>query len=55
LIRTKNDSGIVIMLDERVHQTWWWELMLQAFPKEWNIKIGNSKQFLDTLSKKSLE
>jgi hypothetical protein len=45
----------VILLDERVHQTWWGELMLQAFPKDGNIKIWNSKQFLETILKKSLE
>lgn len=52
LIRTKNDSGVVILLDERVSQTSWWSVMLESFPKEINTKIGNSEQFLQAITQK---
>ncbi len=52
LIRTKNDTGIVVLLDDRVLQTSWWSQMLQAFPPEINKKTWHSDTFLQMLSKK---
>ncbi|MDD2908043.1 MAG: helicase C-terminal domain-containing protein [Candidatus Gracilibacteria bacterium] len=51
LIRTKNDKGIVILLDDRIN-TKWGDLFYSAFPKDINIKKGTKKQFLEILEKK---
>jgi ATP-dependent DNA helicase DinG len=52
LIRTKKDTGIVILLDDRIFRTKWWNMFLKAFPDEINIKKWTSNQFLDILQKK---
>jgi Rad3-related DNA helicase len=49
LIRTKKDSWIIIFLDNRVFDTFWWNLVLEAFPKWINIKKGNSETLLKLL------
>ncbi|MDD4151650.1 MAG: helicase C-terminal domain-containing protein, partial [Candidatus Gracilibacteria bacterium] len=52
LIRTKNDKGIVILLDNRIFSTNWGEKMFLAFPKNLNIKIGDNESFLNLLENK---
>ena len=52
LIRTKKDTWIVILLDDRIFNTKWWNMFLKAFPDEINVKKWSSKQFLDILQKK---
>ena len=52
LIRTKTDTWIVILLDNRVYSTKWGEMFLKAFPDDINIKKGKTNQFLDILEKK---
>lgn len=52
LIRSKNDTGIVVLLDDRIYSTKWWELFYSAFPEEINIKRVSSKSFLEILEKK---
>jgi predicted DnaQ family exonuclease/DinG family helicase len=54
LIRTKNDKGIVVLLDDRIYSTRWWEKFFDAFPKEINKKYVSSDKFLEILGK-SLE
>ena len=49
LIRTKTDNGIVILLDNRIINTRWWEKFFDAFPEEINIKKWTSDQFLNIL------
>ncbi len=51
LIRTKKDKGIVILLDNRIMTTLWWDKFFDAFPKEINIKKAKTEVFLDILSK----
>ena len=51
LIRWKNDKGVVVLLDDRIFNTKWWECFFNAFPKSINIKIWNSNIFLDILEK----
>ncbi|MDD3793273.1 MAG: helicase C-terminal domain-containing protein [Candidatus Gracilibacteria bacterium] len=52
LIRTKNDTGLVILLDDRINNKWG-EVFYGAFPADINIKKGTKNQFLDILKKKS--
>lgn len=52
LIRTKTDTWVVVLLDNRIFSTSWWELFLKAFPDDINIKKGTSEQFLNILEKK---
>jgi ATP-dependent DNA helicase DinG len=51
LIRTKNDKGIVVLLDDRIYSTRWWEKFFDAFPKEINKKYVSSDKFLEILDK----
>ncbi len=52
LIRTKTDSWVVILLDNRIFSTKWWEMFIKAFPDDINIKKWTTNQFLDILEKK---
>ena len=52
LIRTKTDTWVVMLLDNRVFSTSWWEAFLKAFPDDINIKKWTTSQFLDILEKK---
>jgi Rad3-related DNA helicase len=52
LIRTKTDTWVVVLLDNRVFSTSWWEAFLKAFPDDINIKKWTTSQFLDILEKK---
>ncbi len=54
LIRTKNDNWIVILLDNRIITTAWWEKFYDAFPIDVNIKKWTTKQFLDILEKRKI-
>lgn len=49
LIRTKKDKWIVILLDNRVIDSRWWEKMYSAFPSSINKKIWTSSQFLEAI------
>ncbi|RKW24842.1 DEAD/DEAH box helicase [Candidatus Gracilibacteria bacterium] len=51
LIRSKNDKGIVILLDDRIN-TSWGNAFYNAFPEDINIKKGSSKQFLEIIERK---
>lgn len=52
LIRTKQDTGIVILLDDRYFSTSWGWLMRASFPEDIKIKIGSSANFLELLKTK---
>ena len=52
LIRTKSDKGVVILLDNRIISTSWWNKFFDAFPEDINIKKWTTAQFLDILEKK---
>lgn len=52
LIRTKNDSGIVVLLDDRYYSTNWWVVMRSSFPHNINIKTGSSESFIDLIKSK---
>lgn len=49
LIRTKTDTGVVILLDSRINAPNWWKDFFDAFPKDINIKKWKSETFLDIL------
>jgi len=49
LIRSKNDSGIVVFLDNRIITTSWWKTLLEAFPDEINIKKWSYSWLLKVL------
>jgi len=49
LIRTKKDSWIVIFLDNRVFSTSWGHLILEAFPKDINIKKWGKENLFKVL------
>ena len=52
LIRSKSDTWVVILLDNRIFSTNWWELFLKAFPDDINIKKWTTDQFINILEKK---
>jgi len=52
LIRTKTDSWIVILLDNRIMSTTWWSYFYDAFPVDVNIKKWKSSQFINILESK---
>lgn len=52
LIRTKNDKWIVILLDNRVNDSWWWKRLLDAFPSDIKIRKWSSFDFIETLKKR---
>lgn len=52
LIRTKTDSWLVILLDNRITTTAWWSHFFDAFPNDVNIKKWKSEQFLSILENK---
>lgn len=52
LIRTKKDTGIVILLDNRIYSNSWWKMFIKAFPDDINIKKWATEQFLNILEKK---
>ena len=52
LIRTKNDSWIIVFLDNRIINTSWWKSLLDAFPKEMNIKVWAADWLLNVLKDK---
>lgn len=52
LIRTKSDTWIVILLDNRIYTTTWWEAFYDAFPDAINIKKWNSQNFFNILGKR---
>lgn len=51
LIRNKEDTGIIILLDDRIYSTRWWEKFFDAFPDNINKKYVSSDKFLDILNK----
>lgn len=52
LIRSKNDTWIVILLDNRIYSTKWWDMFYSAFPEGINVKTVSSESFLKILEKK---
>jgi ATP-dependent DNA helicase DinG len=51
LIRTKNDTGIVVLLDDRIYSTRWWNAFFDAFPENINKKYVSSDKFIWVLEK----
>lgn len=49
LIRTKKDTWVLILLDDRFYNSSWWEEMKKAFPSDIKIKVWSSKSLLDLL------
>jgi Rad3-related DNA helicase len=54
LIRTKNDSWIIIFLDDRIYSTSWWKALFSAFPNDINYKKWNSKKLINLLKNKNI-
>lgn len=52
LIRTKNDTGVIIFLDNRIYSTDWGKILYNAFPKGINLKIGTSEDLINVLRSK---
>ena len=52
LIRTKNDSWVVIFLDNRIYSTSWGEMLYRAFPNEINLKNWSSEDLFKVLLSK---
>lgn len=55
LIRSKSDTGIVVLLDDRIYSTAWWEYFMDAFPKDINKKFVWSTNFIDILEQKNIK
>jgi Rad3-related DNA helicase len=51
LIRTKEDRGIIVILDSRVRSAWG-EAVSKAYPGGIRIRSGESTVFIDMLKKK---
>jgi len=49
LIRSKTDTWIVVLLDDRIFSTWWWRDFFNAFPSDINIKKWSSDNFFEVL------
>lgn len=52
LIRTKKDTWIVVLLDDRYYSTNWWVTMRSSFPHDINIKTWSSESFLSLIKSK---
>lgn len=50
LIRTKKDKWIVILLDNRIIDSRWWNVMYNAFPSDIKTKVSSTESFLDAIS-----
>lgn len=55
LIRTKKDSWIVILLDDRYFSTNWWIHLRASFPNKINIKMCKSNNFIELIKNKFLD
>ena len=51
LIRNKTDTGVVILLDDRIYSTNWWSALLSAFPKNIRIKKTSTQSLIEVLKK----
>jgi ATP-dependent DNA helicase DinG len=49
LIRTKTDTGIILLLDDRIFSTKWGKEFFKSFPSDINVKILKQKEILDFL------
>ena len=49
LIRNKTDTGVVILLDDRIYSTNWWQVLLSAFPKNIRIKKTSTPSLIELL------
>ncbi len=49
LIRKKDDSWIVVFLDDRIYSTWWGQEIYGAFPTDMKKKIASSENFFSIL------
>jgi ATP-dependent DNA helicase DinG len=47
LIRTKTDTGVVILLDDRIYSTMWWKAFFNAFPSDIDIQVTTSKSIFN--------
>ncbi|MDQ7009456.1 MAG: helicase C-terminal domain-containing protein [Candidatus Gracilibacteria bacterium] len=52
LIRTKEDTGIIIFLDDRIYSTSWGKVFYDAFPDNIKIRKGKSEELIHILQKK---
>lgn len=55
LIRTEKDTGIIILLDNRVIQTDWGKKFFSAFPKDISFDIVSSDKILESISMRKNE
>lgn len=49
LIRSKNDTGVVVFLDDRIFSTRWWERILESFPHDIKIRYGSTENLINIL------
>lgn len=49
LIRTKQDTGIVIFLDDRIYSSGWGHVFYDAFPSQINKKLSSSQSLLNLI------
>lgn len=49
LIRTKNDTWVVIFLDDRIYSTDWWKSFLSAFPKDIKLEMLKYSEIINNL------
>jgi ATP-dependent DNA helicase DinG len=52
LIRNKNDKWIVILLDDRIYSSGWWNALYKAFPDEITVRKWQSQEFFQALNKR---
>jgi ATP-dependent DNA helicase DinG len=55
LIRTKNDSWIIVFLDDRIYSTSWWNSLFSAFPKDIKYKKWDYNLLINVLKNKNIE
>lgn len=52
LIRTKQDTGVIVFLDDRIYTTQWGKRYLEAFPKDIKVRYGSTQKLLEILQNK---
>lgn len=51
LIRSEQDTGMMIFLDDRIFSTSWGKIFLDAFPEDVKIRYGSSQKLIEILPK----
>jgi len=51
LVRSKDDTGIIVFLDDRISTTNWGKRFFEAFPSDIKIRYGSTQKLMELLQK----